>query len=116
MMEEKTNLPDIEAVEKPKQKGKKTVSDKVLASLERGRKARAAKLQKQAHAKQHAANLMREMRATLLTMKSVEAEKRMQPIKEQPVELEAVESAGEPQQERGYSRLIGSGGLVLRPH
>lgn len=120
MLEEKTNLPDIEPVEKPRKKGAKAkrgpASDKVKANLEKGRQTRLLNLEKKRKAKAHAANLMREMRATLLTMQEELRQKRMTPIREKPAEIAPVDSADQPQTEKGFGKLIGSGGLVLRPH
>lgn len=112
---EKTNLPDIEAVETPRRRGK-PVNDKVRANLEKGRQVRLRKLEQKRRAKEHAANLMREMKTTLLTMQEELRQKRMAPIHEKPVEIEAAESADQPDGERGFSKLIHSGGLVLKLH
>lgn len=120
MIEEKTNLPDIEPVEKPRNKkvGKPRgpASDKVKANLEKGRLKRMMNIEKKQRAKQHAANLMREMKMTLLSLQEEMRQKRMKAIHEKPAEIAPVDSADEPQTERGFGKIIGSGGLVLRPH
>lgn len=113
---EKTNLPDIEAVEKPRKRQRQPASAKVKANLEKGRLIRQKKLEDKRRAKEYAANLMREMKSTLLTMQEELREKRLAAIREKPVEVEPTEKSDEPDSERGFARLIRTGGLVLKLH
>lgn len=113
---EKTNLPDIEAVEKPRKRQRQPASAKVKANLEKGRLIRQKKLEEKRRAKEYAANLMREMKSTLLSMQEELRQKRLAVIHEKPEEIKAVEQSDEPDTERGFARLMRSGGLVMKLH